>query len=117
MSLRFTMGSGGIPAGSYRAQFIGAEPYDENSEKRGKWRCNQRPSMLSDSEVKEIAATDTAYQVLQKIHVEVELWQISLKKFPGSFWEDAELDDPGCVKRRIRALSDLASFLSSPSSI
>ncbi len=41
--MTFEMGSRGIPVGSYRAEFIGAEPYLENVEKYGegvllKWR-------------------------------------------------------------------------------
>ena len=35
MSLEFTMGSGGLPVGSYRAEFVGTEPYEENVEKYG----------------------------------------------------------------------------------
>jgi len=35
MSLEFTMGSGGLPVGSYRAEFVGAELYEENVEKYG----------------------------------------------------------------------------------
>jgi len=33
--MEFKMGSGGIPAGSYRARFLGAEAYVENIEKYG----------------------------------------------------------------------------------
>ena len=33
--MQFTMSSGGIPVGSYRAQFLGAEAYNENVEKFG----------------------------------------------------------------------------------
>jgi hypothetical protein len=41
--MEFTMQSGGLPVGSYRAEFIGAEPYSENAERFGqgvmlKWR-------------------------------------------------------------------------------
>ena len=41
--MKFTMGSAGIPVGSYQAEFIGGEPYRENVEKYGegvllKWR-------------------------------------------------------------------------------
>jgi hypothetical protein len=41
--MEFTMQSGGLPVGSYRAEFIGVEPYRENIEKYGegaslKWR-------------------------------------------------------------------------------
>lgn len=35
MSLSFTMGSGGVPAGTYPARFAGIEPYTENAEKFG----------------------------------------------------------------------------------
>ena len=48
MSLEFTMGSGGIPAGSYRAEFVGAEEYSENAEKYGpgvllRWQVTDGP--------------------------------------------------------------------------
>jgi len=33
--MEFTVGSGGLPAGAYSAQFVGAEPYNENEEKYG----------------------------------------------------------------------------------
>ncbi len=33
--MEFTVGSGGLPAGAYNAQFVGAEPYTENVEKFG----------------------------------------------------------------------------------
>lgn len=33
--MEFTVGSGGLPAGAYSAQFVGAEPYTENVEKYG----------------------------------------------------------------------------------
>jgi len=33
--MEFTMGTGGVPAGSYFAEFVGAEPYTENAEKYG----------------------------------------------------------------------------------
>lgn len=33
--MEFKMGSGGIPVGSYRARFLGADSYDENVEKYG----------------------------------------------------------------------------------
>jgi len=41
--MEFTMQCGGLPVGSYRAEFIGAEPYRENVDKYGeavslKWR-------------------------------------------------------------------------------
>ncbi len=41
--LEFVMQSGGLPVGSYRAEFIGAEDYSENVEKYGpavslRWR-------------------------------------------------------------------------------
>jgi hypothetical protein len=41
--MEFTMQSGGLPAGSYRAEFVGAEPYNDNADKYGqgvslKWR-------------------------------------------------------------------------------
>ena len=29
--MEFTMGAGGVPAGSYRLQFLAAEPYRENA--------------------------------------------------------------------------------------
>jgi hypothetical protein len=35
MSMEFTMGTGGVPAGNYFAEFVGAEPYLENAEKYG----------------------------------------------------------------------------------
>jgi len=66
--------------------------------------------------IKEVLSTDTAYQVLNNIGVEVKLWQTSLEEFPESFWDDAEADDPGCVKRLMGNLSDLASSLGSPTS-
>jgi len=48
MSLEFTMSSGGLPVGSYRAEFVGAEPYEENVEKYGpgvllKWKVSDGP--------------------------------------------------------------------------
>jgi len=33
--MQFTMSSGGIPAGSYRARFVEAAPHDDNAEKYG----------------------------------------------------------------------------------
>ena len=33
--MEFVVGSGGLPAGAYGAQFIGAEPWEENVEKYG----------------------------------------------------------------------------------
>lgn len=33
--MEFVVGSGGLPAGAYNAQFVGAEPYQENVEKFG----------------------------------------------------------------------------------
>jgi hypothetical protein len=33
--MEFTVGSGGLPAGAYSAQFVGVEPYNENQEKYG----------------------------------------------------------------------------------
>jgi hypothetical protein len=41
--MEFTVGSGGLPPGAYNAQFIGAEPYEENTAQYGpgvslKWR-------------------------------------------------------------------------------
>ena len=33
--MQFTMSSGGIPAGSYRARFVAAAPHDDNVEKYG----------------------------------------------------------------------------------
>lgn len=41
--LVFTMGSGGLPVGSYRAEFVGAEAFDDNADKYGpgvslRWR-------------------------------------------------------------------------------
>jgi hypothetical protein len=33
--MEFTVGSGGLPAGAYSAQFVGVEPYTENVEKYG----------------------------------------------------------------------------------
>ena len=35
MSMEFTMGAGGVPAGAYQAEFIGGEPWEENAEKYG----------------------------------------------------------------------------------
>lgn len=35
MSMQFTMGTGGVPAGTYAARFAGIEPYLENQEKYG----------------------------------------------------------------------------------
>lgn len=60
-----------------------------------------------------IAKADTPAETIQSMKVDVDLWLSSLGEVPGEFWEDAEKDDPGCVKRLIGALSNLASFLRS----
>ena len=52
--MEFTMQSGGLPVGSYRAEFIGAEPYRENVEKYGegislKWRVLEGQHFASEA--------------------------------------------------------------------
>ena len=59
----------------------------------------------------EIAAAKTAAQTIDGMTIEVNLWLKSLGMVPGEFWEEAEDDEPGCVKELISALSEFADFL------
>ena len=59
----------------------------------------------------EIAATKTAAQTIDGMTIEVNLWLKSLGMVPSEFWEEAEDDEPGCVKELISALSEFADFL------
>jgi hypothetical protein len=66
-----------------------------------------------ERKAKQFAKADSPSQVLHKLKVDVELWQLSLAELPADFWVDAESEDAGCLKRAISAVSELASFLRS----
>jgi hypothetical protein len=62
---------------------------------------------------KQLSVADTPGKVIQKLRVDVNLWRTSLAELPASFWDDAESEDPGCLKTAIAAISELVSFLRS----
>ena len=75
--------------------------------------CDEELGTTRKRREKQLATSQTAAEVIKEIETTVKLWQSSLGSVPGEFWEDAELDDPGCCKRVSRVLSELASFLRS----
>jgi len=65
------------------------------------------------AKAKALELADTPAEAVEFARQRVEELHGVFEKFNASMWEDAEADDPGCVKRLAQVCSALASFLRS----
>ena len=65
----------------------------------------------AEKQSQEVAATPTAFVIVDQKWGEALLWLKTFKEVPASFWSDAESDEPGCVEKLSETYSKLAAFL------
>ena len=65
----------------------------------------------AEKQYQEVAATPTAFVIVDQKWGEALLWLKTFKEVPASFWSDAESDEPGCVEKLSETYSKLAAFL------